>query len=241
MHLHRALLASAIAFLVLGFACGLERSLGNDANPVDGGFEGSRPTIEARSGEICSLDRWCWESPRPQGNMLSGVWGSGPTDVWAVGEVGTLLHWDGASWRGSTGNLQVGLRRDLHDVWGSGPADVWAVGNDGTILHGDGTRWMLVPSPTPQRLLGVWGSGPNDVWAVGDEGTIIHFDGASWTTVPAGTTAHLTGVWASSANDVWAIGREGLVLHFDGSAWSTATDLKVSSTRSEERPQTTSG
>ena len=26
-------------------------------------------------------------------NLLTGVWGSGPADVWAVGHGGTLLHY----------------------------------------------------------------------------------------------------------------------------------------------------
>ena len=60
-------------------------------------------------------DRWYWTNPLPQGYGLYGVWGSAADDVWAVGDGGTLLHWDGFAWtradlgRASRGNL--GLRR----------------------------------------------------------------------------------------------------------------------------------
>src|SRR5207247_1617618 len=33
----------------------------------------------------------------PPGVLLRAVWGSGPQDVWAVGQ-GALLHYDGAAW-----------------------------------------------------------------------------------------------------------------------------------------------
>src|SRR5262245_27276902 len=41
---------------------------------------------------------WCWRHPLPQGNTLNDVFGSAPNDVWAVGEVGTAIHFDGSEW-----------------------------------------------------------------------------------------------------------------------------------------------
>ena len=52
--------------------------------------------------------------------FLPGLWGSGPSDVWAVGYGGTILHWNGAGWvvvpSGTTEFLSVvgdGTRRCL--------------------------------------------------------------------------------------------------------------------------------
>ena len=39
-----------------------------------------------------------WISPYPQGNTLRDVWGSSGTDVFAVGDVGTIIHYDGDLW-----------------------------------------------------------------------------------------------------------------------------------------------
>src|SRR5205085_2076630 len=61
----------------------------------------------------------------------SGVWGSGAGDVWAVGDRGLLLHWDGLDWK----TASPGTSRDLKKVWGSSANDVWIGGNDGVILH----------------------------------------------------------------------------------------------------------
>src|SRR2546427_7409028 len=104
---------------------------------------------------VCSSDGWCWSNPLPQGNPLRSVWGSASTDVWAVGDAGTILHWDGSAWSGfpsGTGNI-------LYSVWGSASTDVWAVGDAGTILHWDGSAWSTVSTGTTHVLRGVGGGG----------------------------------------------------------------------------------
>ncbi len=64
------------------------------------------------------------------GISFYGLWGSGASDVWAVGD-GTIVHWDGSAWTTSgTWWWQV-----LFGIWGSGASDVWAVGAGGTILE----------------------------------------------------------------------------------------------------------
>ena len=62
---------------------------------------------------------------------LYGVWGSGPTDVFAVGDYGTIIHYNGSIWSTMNSDTSDVLR----GVWGSGPGDVFAVGDHGTILH----------------------------------------------------------------------------------------------------------
>ena len=55
--------------------------------------------------------------------------------VWAVGDAGTILHYDGTRWSPSLAAFPVGKKRpDLLGVWGSSPSDVWIVG-DGIALH----------------------------------------------------------------------------------------------------------
>src|SRR3989442_14596606 len=62
---------------------------------------------------------------------FEGVWGSGGTDVFAVGQGGTILHYDGTSWSAQPSGTTENVLR----VWGSGVTDVCAVGFGGTILH----------------------------------------------------------------------------------------------------------
>jgi hypothetical protein len=109
---------------------------------------------------------------------LSSVWGSGPSDVWAVGGgSGFFMHWDGTAWS-SVGGGNVSA---ASGVWGSSSNDVWAVGPgyDGVLsafMHWDGSAWSGDISPLSPlgATVGVGGSGPSDVWAVGANGTILH-------------------------------------------------------------------
>jgi hypothetical protein len=94
---------------------------------------------------------------------LQGVWPRTATDVWAVGDAGTILRFDGGQWRPSTS----GSSNRLRAVWGVADASVWAVGDKGTILHWDGGSWKAETSNTTDDLYSVWGTGAGDVWAAG--------------------------------------------------------------------------
>lgn len=70
--------------------------------------------------EYCDTEGW-----------LQDVWGSSGNDVFAVGDNGTILHYDGTQWR----QMNSGTSETLYDVWGVSGSDVFAVGTGGTILH----------------------------------------------------------------------------------------------------------
>lgn len=112
---------------------------------------------------------------------LSAIWGSSASDVWAVGDNGTIRRIRAGAERWEI--VASPTSEPLHAIWGSGPNDVWAVGDNGTILHWDGQAWRpaLAAFPVNRRkphLYGVWGAGPNDVWIVG--ATIaLHHTGAN--------------------------------------------------------------
>jgi hypothetical protein len=180
----------------------------------------------ARIGPLCTVDRWCWEEPRPQGNSLHGLGGTGPGDVWAVGEHGTVLHFDGAAWTRHPADTGA----SLHAVWARAADDVWFVGAAGTVRRWNGTRIESVAIDTTAKLLAVWGTEGGKVWVVGARGTILHFDGRGWTRQDHPRWGRLRGVRGFSDQDVWAVGEAGHVLHFDGSAWS-----RVSSSSPAER------
>jgi hypothetical protein len=145
--------------------------------------------IELRAG-----DRWIWQNPPVQGNQLWGVWGSSPSDIFAVGVAGTLLHYDGTRWDRINKDIGRALtnvwgtrRKNLHDVWGS-DNNLFVIGVTGTILHYDGANWRAMNSDANSDLWGVWGSSASDVYAVGGAGTILHYDGMNWVSIPGSNT-----------------------------------------------------
>ncbi len=162
--------------------------------------------------------RWAngaWRHEPEVGRSLRGVTGFADDDVWAAGDFGALLHWDGATWS----DHSLGARR-FHAVFGASPRDVWAVGEAGALAHWDGTTTQASDAPVPATLFCAWGPSATDVWAGGALGTLLHFDGHAWVATSAPTTETVRGLWGSSASDVWAVGSGGLILHFDGAAWT---------------------
>jgi hypothetical protein len=104
--------------------------------------------------------------------QLSGIWGSSPTDVFAVGAGGTVLHYDGTAWT----EQPSGTTKDLGTIWGSSPYDVFALGA-GTVFHYQGDVWTEEELPDAgytYYLADIWGSGPGDIFAVGYKGIVLH-------------------------------------------------------------------
>ncbi len=142
---------------------------------------------------------------------LYDVAGTGPDDVWAVGEHGygdfplhaLIEHWNGHAWSiVPTPNVDPHPRptiaSQLNSVAAISPTDAWAVGQNwakSLVEHWDGRSWKAVDVPSDGRsdsLTEVEASGPNDVWAAGTSyrdvdghgptyGVVLHFDGSKWT------------------------------------------------------------
>jgi hypothetical protein len=150
-------------------------------------------------------------------NNLNSIWGSSGSDVFAVGDSGTILHYDGTAWSA----VASPTTDNLNSIWGSSNTHAIAVGDNGTILHYDGLNWLEAQSNTTNNLNGVWGSSTVYAFAVGDAGTFLYYYNDSWSSpMPPGTiTANLNAVWGSpdKANDTYCVGDGGTIGHFGGS------------------------
>jgi hypothetical protein len=150
--------------------------------------------------------------------ILDDVWGLSPTDIYAAGYAGQILHFDGATWSALSSPTTQPLER-----LGGSAGDVLAVGGGGEIVHYDEVTWT--PTTNTTNLTGgVWGSGPGDVFAVGPYGTIRHLSsGTAWTTMTSNSNAVLWGVWGSGPKNVFAVGGGGTIDQYDGTSWTPQT------------------
>jgi hypothetical protein len=155
---------------------------------------------------------------------LRGVWGNAANNYWAVGEGGTILHYDGTSWQPQTS----GTLNKLYSVWGSSSTDIWAVGELGTVLHYDGAAWTTTVVPSSGTLASVFGSGPDNVWMVGGTAAATSIvlqkktgNTFASVTVPGAGSVNLFDGWTSGPSDVWVAGAyngtDNTVFHLDNS------------------------
>lgn len=177
---------------------------------------------------LCSASKWCWYNPLPQGNALYAVWGTSAQDIWAVGDAGTAMHFDGQNW-----SLQdPGTGANLNGVWTGSAGNAVVVGDGGIILRWNGSTFTKETSPTTNHLNSVWGSSSSDIYAVGDSGTILHSNGGSWVTQPSNAgTNNLARVFGSGAQNVWAVGQAGTVVSTTGAAWTKTTHPTLTTLR----------
>jgi hypothetical protein len=205
----------------------------------------TRPLVVARSANVWTQSTFDGTPP-----VLNAVWGAGTEQLFAVGEGGTLAHWDRSGW--STTALDPTL--PMRGVWGNGPDDVLAVGDNKTddpvvnLAHWDGAGWSrpaALPTITlPGGLRAIWSSGPNDTYLVGEShsaGCVLHWNGTIWSPLDSVFPVHPSGppisntdpppasaVWGTGANDVFVFHVDKLVYgdasHWDGMQWVAQQD-----------------
>ncbi|WP_143177550.1 hypothetical protein [Cystobacter ferrugineus] len=159
-------------------------------------------------------------------HTLEAIHGNGPQDVWAVGQAGTILHFDGSHWS----PVDSGTDENLKAVWAQGPKDVWAVGERVT-LHWDGAQWTRAADSGGTS---VWASGPEDVWVAGGNlGGVLHFNGKEWTSSPL-PTGHGSeaDVWGNGPGNVWVCQLDqGNLAHWNGTSFKAELPRLPTSSR----------
>lgn len=162
---------------------------------------------------------WAWLPPAGSDNAL-----------WAVGELGRVLRYDGAAWAPEE---VTDAAITLFGCWGSDEDHVWAVGGDtsgagdgAAIFFYDGDAWTRQPLPEAAAaqvaIFKVWGTSATDVWTVGNNGIVLHNDGSGWALVDAGTDRNLLTIAGEGPDEVYAVGGLGNaeVIHWDGATWA---------------------
>lgn len=162
------------------------------------------------------------------GDPITGLWASGPDDIWAVGGqhapdgmggalvFSTVLRWDGNLWRRDrTWDALVQQRNDLSrlfTVWGSGPTDVWTTGDNGLLFHHDGKAWSAVASGTSAGLRAIDGTSRDEVIAVGTAGIVLQRSQGAFGSGDVVPRTTLERVRDCQGLGAWAAGPRGQLL-----------------------------
>ncbi len=168
-----------------------------------------------------------WQPPQVLAvEALFGVWGRSDHDIYAVGSVGYVFHYDGAHWGVVS---PAGFTQKLSGVFG-GPGGVYAVGLGGSILRDSGGGFADYAAKidprcgtgaVPQAFLrhGVV-SASGAVVIVGWEGTILRLFSGACAEAGMGngvldetgaTLNRLEGLWSDSKS-IYISGADGIVL-----------------------------
>ena len=88
--------------------------------------------VSRASGRGASDTPKDWKTVTSSTTMtLRGMWANSDNEIFAVGDAGTIIQYNGAAWSTVppiTGN-------NLRAIWGSSPTNIYAVGESGVVLH----------------------------------------------------------------------------------------------------------
>ena len=209
-------------------------------------FQSSGSTPEPTS--ILHYDgiRWRVQSTRPA-TSLFGIWGTGPTNVWAVGtehgakmsRTGVILRYDGKSWKTN----QTLADTDLKGMWGASSTDIFTVGYStsdswsSVVYHYDGASWTKHGDLGAIFTRTIWGTSSTDVYLFGE--AIHHYDGVAWKKQLSKLDGYLVDAWGTDSRIVYAVGYEyestgtfgdytgyGLLYRLDHNGWRRMARVK---------------
>jgi hypothetical protein len=179
----------------------------------------------------CSDAHWCWHHPTPSGNPMSAIFATAPDNLWIIGETGTVLQWNGATWKSHvlpTPPFRASM--NVYMISGRSPTDMWVAGGN-LVYHFDGTAWTLVEyiAPLVDQIYGsLWESPDGTVWVGMDYSVLKHGTAAGLQQVDfAPTQTEFTGIFGANANDVWITGSPGRMFHYDGSTFTEVTSPSI--------------
>jgi len=174
---------------------------------------------------------WNIINPKPTGEHINAFWGSCSSNVFAVGDNGTILHFDGNNWSVMNSNVpydQCSAHSnpgDLKDVWGASADSVYAVGRCSAVMHYDGYTWSeLTAGDPPYASESIWGTSDDNIFvgasAGSNKGKIYHYDGNVWQEVNIPDFGPVYDIYGFSEDNIFAVGdNKGWILHFDGQLW----------------------
>jgi photosystem II stability/assembly factor-like uncharacterized protein len=145
---------------------------------------------------------------------LLAITGFGPHDIFAVGDSGYALRYDGLMWR----QIETGVQQELYGLWGQDSQHLLAVGGGGLILRWNGERWKSFSAGTDQDLYGITGSGLHKVYITGLAGTLIRFEENAWHRDFSGVRSDLHDVTGSDGV-FYAVGSNGTLLRNSDGLW----------------------
>lgn len=147
------------------------------------------------------------------GKSLTGVWGTSPSDVVAVGAEGALLRYDGKVWSADPAGKGLSFT-SIH-----GAKDILvASALGGKVLVRKDRVWTPLATGTTKDLFAVWTDG-DEIFAAGDEGIVVRCAKERCSKLNTGTEDALHSLAGRGPKDLYAASDGATLLRFDGKTW----------------------
>lgn len=195
------------------------------AGDMEGWAVGVDPTDPMASALVLRFDgtRWSRE-PTFFSSALSAVHGRLPTDVWAVGQRGTVLRYDGMSWT----EVPTDFDTDLNGVWVAPDGTVWIAGDESIVYRYDGSSFSQFGLDTDGRILrGIFGVADDEIYAFGDLARVYRFDGTRFTRESVDSPPSSLHAMSPIGDTLLVVGGDGTFLRRGDRSFSPEAERRV--------------
>lgn len=167
---------------------------------------------------------------------INKIWASNPNDIYAVGNSGTIVHYNEGSWK----ELESGTNTRLLDIYGD-KRNIFIAGYEDfkpsvLLRYRDGILSKIVEEQTPNYNSDLISGGIKSVWVRGEKlYTLSLYDlFRSSTETNGGADAIWRGnpnIWGSNKvrgteiNDIVTVGNRGTLWHYNGVGWKNCNEL----------------
>jgi hypothetical protein len=206
------------------------------------GYNPNPPPNFIDSSLIIHYDGSSWKKENTyNGSILTAIYGTSSSDIWAGGVENTLYHKTGNTWQRDSINIAVqpDYIFDVSSISSYG-LNTYAMGNSNNNNTGNTIFYFF------KRL--------NDTWAVQDSflnsgytfgirlnqsklqnlysyggGGIYRYNGTSWD-IFFQTAYPISSMWGNSDNNIFAVGSQGRAYHYNGTDWQQIEALNYPQT-----------
>ncbi len=179
--------------------------------------DNNRQTGIGKQAVICYKDKERIPQEGIDNLNLLGIWGTSANNVFAVGDDGVILNYDGSKWRKEASPVDS----SLYCIRGINKNRVFACGSKGVIIEYDGKEWKKNRTGIDKFINSIWFASENKGFAVGTDGIILQYEGKEWkkSVDPSIVeNANFSDVMGFSEDDVYAVGSQG-TYRYDGRNW----------------------
>ena len=165
---------------------------------------------------------WTTDSMGYFSSRLLDLWGTSPSNIYAVGLLQTvgvvlpsfIVHYDGANWAAIQDDslsrwVGAGLLASIHGisdtamfVAGSMDSHTKAIG---FVARWNGRQWTNISPPDSIALTAIWVKSVTDVYVGGEKGTILRYNGHSWQSLETGTILDIWQITGLPSGEVYAV------------------------------------
>lgn len=156
---------------------------------------------------------------------LRAVWGSATNDVWAVGDKGTIIHWNGDGWK----KVDARITTRINAVWGTSQSDIYIVavsGVNSALYKYNGSVWVNISNNIGIFATTLWKTEPGKLLIGGT--ALLEYNGSTFQQVYIpGRSRGVIKIRGNNLNNIFSAGDFGEITHYNGLSWKDINEFEV--------------